>query len=231
MLIKKKQLTFKQLQKLSTNSWLKSFSLILVGAFGYWSIGQISNSSNSVVKNNIEIKYANKSLNDPGQKEANLDQSFSGHSYAIDGDSLKVADNEVRLFGIDAPEYDQKCLNANNIEYPCGLVAKKYTADLVKNQEVTCYYHVKDFYSRYLAKCYIRGVEINKELLKNGMAIIYNYQESDGEVKALEKQARDAKIGIWQGTFEDPKDYRRHHKKDHSGAAGDAAIQENKNKP
>ena len=209
----KKSLVFRSILNLGANSVFKSFGLVFLGAFGYWSINQISNNPDSISKDNIGIKYANKSLNHLNQKEQNLDHSFSGKAYAIDGDSLKVAGNEVRLFGIDAPEYNQKCLNADNIEYSCGSLAKKYASDLVKNKEVNCYYHIKDFYNRYLAKCYIDGVEINKELLKNGMAIIYSYQESDGEAKALEKQARDAKIGIWQGAFENPKDYRRHHKK------------------
>jgi endonuclease YncB( thermonuclease family) len=200
-------------KQLISKSFSKSFCLVFLGAFGYWTFSQVTSNSDSIKKNDVEIKYANKSLNYSNQKEQNLDQSFSGKAYAIDGDSLKVAGNEVRLFGIDAPEYSQKCLNSDNIEYACGLMAKKYTSDLVKNQEVTCYYHIKDFYNRYLAKCYIYGLEINKELLKNGMAIIYNYQETDGEAKALEKQARDAKIGIWQGAFEDPKDYRRTHQR------------------
>jgi endonuclease YncB( thermonuclease family) len=204
-LMKKKQLT--------SNPFLKSFSLVFIGAFGYWFISQISGNSNSVIKNNVEIKYANKYLDHSNKKEQDLDQSFSGKAYAIDGDSLMVAGNEVRLFGIDAPEYSQKCLNADNIEYPCGMMAKKYTSDLVKNKEVTCYYHIKDFYNRYLAKCYIDNIEIYKTLLKNGMAIIYSYQETDGEAKAFENQAKDSKIGIWQGAFEDPKDYRRHHKR------------------
>ena len=200
-------------KQLTSNSFVKSFCLVFLGAFGYWSVSQVINNPDSISKNDVEIKYANKYLEHSNQKLQDLDQSFSGKTYAIDGDSLMVSGHEVRLFGIDAPEYSQKCLNADNIEYACGGMAKKYTSDLVKNKEVTCYYHIKDFYNRYLAKCYIDGLEINKELLKNGMAIIYSYQETDGEAKALETQAREAKIGIWQGAFEDPKEYRRHNKR------------------
>ncbi len=204
-MIKKKQL--------ASNSFVKSFCLVFLGTFGYWAFNQVISNLDSISKNDVKIKYANKHLDHLNQKKQNLDQSFSGKAYAIDGDSLKVAGNNVRLFGIDAPEYSQKCLNADNIEYDCGIIAKKYTSDLVRNKEVMCYYRIKDFYNRYLSKCYINGLEINKELLKNGMAIIYSYQETDGEAKALEKEAREAKIGIWQGAFENPKDYRSSHKR------------------
>ena len=35
--------------------------------------------------------------------------SFSGIAKAIDGDSLVVGSYEGRLFGIDAPEFNQRC--------------------------------------------------------------------------------------------------------------------------
>jgi endonuclease YncB( thermonuclease family) len=36
-------------------------------------------------------------------------QTFSGYARSIDGDSLYVGETEVRLFGIDAPEWSQTC--------------------------------------------------------------------------------------------------------------------------
>lgn len=187
------------------------FYVIFLAAFGYLVIGQISSGDEVVNQGGVRIKYTNKSLADDSKKGQDFDQSFSGMGYAIDGDSLKIAGHEVRLFGIDAPEYSQKCLDGSGVEYSCGLMAKKFTADLIKGKEVTCYYHYKDVYNRYLAKCYVDEVEVNKELLRNGMAIIYSYSASDSDAKELEDLARDKKIGIWQGAFENPKDYRRKH--------------------
>ena len=46
----------------------------------------------------------------------------SGFGKSIDGDSLHVGDKEVRLFGIDAPEFDQTCQRASG-DWSCGAAA------------------------------------------------------------------------------------------------------------
>jgi endonuclease YncB( thermonuclease family) len=43
------------------------------------------------------------------------------------------------------------------------------------------------------------------------MALIYNFNQSDEIMRELEKSARISKIGIWQGKFQKPKDYRKSH--------------------
>jgi len=45
-------------------------------------------------------------------------QTFTGTARPIDGDSLYVGNTEVRLFGIDAPEYHQVCTRGS---LPWGL--------------------------------------------------------------------------------------------------------------
>ena len=52
---------------------------------------------------------------------------------------------------------------------------------------------------------------INEELVKNGMAVIYNFTESDKKMDELEVAAKKQKIGIWQGAFQLPKEYRKAH--------------------
>ncbi len=41
------------------------------------------------------------------------------------------------------------------------------------------------------------------------MAIVYNFTESSENLDQLEKFAKSSKIGIWQGAFELPKNYRK----------------------
>lgn len=140
-----------------------------------------------------------------------FDKKFSGKTFVIDGDSLKVAGNEVRLFGIDAPEYSQNCFDAKNNEYACGRASVAFTRKLASEKIVECVYAEKDKYDRYLGKCSVDGVSINEELVKNGMAVIYNFTESDEKMDALEISAKEQKIGIWQGAFQLPKEYRKAH--------------------
>jgi endonuclease YncB( thermonuclease family) len=149
------------------------------------------------------------------QTPLELNLTFSGITKVIDGDSIKVDGNEVRLLGLDAPEYKQTCLNADNTEYNCGQISKKFLFNLANDKETTCYYAHKDMYHRFLAKCYIGKISINEEIVKNGMAVIYDYKNSDEKMDGLELNAKTAKIGIWQGAFQLPKEYRKSHKKSH----------------
>jgi|GEM_PF-686294 len=147
--------------------------------------------------------------------EPNFKLSFHGTANPIDGDSIKVSDDsevrEVRLFGIDAPEYHQNCFDAKDKEYACGKMSQKFLVNLINNKEVICYYSKKDVYNRYLAQCELAGISINQEILKNGMAIIYDYTQSNSTMKELEKSASTNKLGIWQGKFQKPKDFRKSH--------------------
>ena len=139
----------------------------------------------------------------------NFTEKFSGKAYVLDGDSIRVSRKEVRLFGIDAPEYSQTCFNKTNIEYNCGLNSKEFLIKLIGGKKIDCFYAQKDKYDRFLAKCYLDNLSINEEIIKNGMAVVYNFTESDEVIDKLEEQAKNKKIGIWQGAFELPKNYRK----------------------
>ncbi len=140
-----------------------------------------------------------------------FDNKFSGKTFVIDGDSLKVGGKEVRLFGLDAPEYNQTCFDIKEKEYPCGQVSRQFLIKLAGGKQVECVYAEKDKYHRYLAKCFVEKTSINEELVKNGMAVIYNFTESSEKMNNLEEEARTKKIGIWQGAFQLPKEYRKQH--------------------
>lgn len=140
-----------------------------------------------------------------------FDKKFSGNGFVIDGDSIKVGRKEVRLFGIDAPEYSQTCFNSKKEEYQCGQVSRNFLTALASGKNVECVYAQKDKYDRFLSKCVVDGISINEALVKNGMAVIYNFTESDAKMDELEKAAKEEKLGIWQGAFQLPKDYRKAH--------------------
>ena len=43
---------------------------------------------------------------------------------AIDGDTLRSPNAEVRIYGVDAPELDQTCTDQNGKEWTCGRDAQ-----------------------------------------------------------------------------------------------------------
>ena len=133
-------------------------------------------------------------------------QTFQGAVRALDGDSLVVGTQEVRLFGIDAPEFDQTC-QKGGVSWSCGQIAKDKLATLVAGQRVECRGHGKDQYGRIVAVCSIGYDEINRIMVEQGWAVAYR-QFSDAYVPA-EMQAKAHRLGIWDSTFVMPNDYRR----------------------
>ena len=136
-----------------------------------------------------------------------------GIATVVDGDTIIINKNRIRLVGIDAPETKQKCLDKNYYEYLCGELSTNFLTQLINNKEVQCQYSQKDIYQRYLGICTFQNININHEMIKNGMAVIYNLKDTSDELKNLESEAQNKKIGIWQGAFQEPKQYRKTHRR------------------
>ena len=129
----------------------------------------------------------------------------------VDGDTLNLDGQKIRLAGLDAPELKQKCRHKNNIEWDCGLCAKAFLEGLISNREISCYNTGTDYYKRAISICYADSVEINKEIVKAGYAIAYvKYSKLYSED---ERFAKLHKKGIWAGTFDVPEVYRKKKKK------------------
>jgi endonuclease YncB( thermonuclease family) len=129
-----------------------------------------------------------------------------GSLQVVDGDSLRRGDTDIRLHGIDAPEYRQNCRDKHGAEYACGKQAANALRSLVGAREVSCSSIETDRYGRAVAVCRIGKLEINGEMVRLGWAVAYS-RHSFSYVR-LEAEARRAKRGIWAGSFETPEDYR-----------------------
>ncbi|MGF7073655.1 thermonuclease family protein [Mucilaginibacter sp. 3215] len=126
-----------------------------------------------------------------------------------DGDTLGLltGDNQqvtVRLAEIDCPEKSQAF----------GQAAKKFTSDLCFGKEVKLIGNEHDRYGRTVAQVVlIDGTNINYELVKNGYAWQYKAYSKNTELAALEQQAREDKLGLWQDANPTPPwDFRREKK-------------------
>ena len=132
--------------------------------------------------------------------------TFSGIGRAKDGDSLMVGEREVRLFGIDAPEWDQTCKRGGQ-DWACGQGAAEELAKLVTGRDLSCVAVNTDAYGRTVAQCTANGVDVNRAMVATGYATAYRHY-STAYVSA-EETAKAYKRGLWAGTFEMPSHYRR----------------------
>lgn len=131
-----------------------------------------------------------------------------GTGIAIDGDSIRLDSEEVRLEGIDAPEYGQSCRDAAGRDYPCGRNARQALSRLLARGAIRCVVSGRDRFDRKLALCYLGEEDLNATLVRTGHAVAYGRYDSE------EASARAARRGLWSGSFERPADYRRAHPRD-----------------
>jgi endonuclease YncB( thermonuclease family) len=128
---------------------------------------------------------------------------------SIDGDTLRAGDgSEYRLFGIDAPELHQSCTEANGKSWLCGRAAKAKLTTLINRGNVNCEARAKDRYGRTVAVCSAEGVpDLGEAMVREGYAVDLGGAAGNPYADA-EVEARDAKRGIWRGSFDRPSDWR-----------------------
>jgi endonuclease YncB( thermonuclease family) len=132
-----------------------------------------------------------------------------GKAWVIDGDTVVISDIHIRLEGIDAPEADQTCTDADGKSWPCGQTATRELRGLIGGRELTCDKRAEDRYGRTLSVCKLPdGSDVNAWLVQQGWAL------ATGFVKTYESEqdeAEAAKRGIWAGTFTPPWKWRQEH--------------------
>jgi endonuclease YncB( thermonuclease family) len=129
---------------------------------------------------------------------------ITGTARVIDGDSLVVAGIEIRLYGIDAPEYRQTCFRRGR-PWACGVDATRTLRALIANRPVGCRAREEDRYGRTVAACAVEGRDLGAAMVAGGHAVAYGAYEQE------ERAARNAGRGIWSSRFEPPAAWRAKH--------------------
>jgi endonuclease YncB( thermonuclease family) len=137
---------------------------------------------------------------------AGLIEDITGRYHVADGDSVTYNGQRVRLQGIDAPELNQTCKDANGEDYECGKDARKALRNIIGAGEIRCTVTGNDRYGRKLAYCKRGKTDINREMVRQGWAIAYSRHLTTYSL--VEADARRAKRGLWAGSFEEPQAYR-----------------------
>jgi endonuclease YncB( thermonuclease family) len=125
-----------------------------------------------------------------------------------DGNTIQLGDVTFRLDGIDAPEFDQICIDDHADPWTCGIEARDQLSKLIAGHPVRCDDLGPDRTSkkRHLGVCSVEGqtVSLNQQLLRQGLAL----SGASARFAADALSARDAKTGLWKGCFVAPREFR-----------------------
>jgi len=127
---------------------------------------------------------------------------ISGPPKVIDGDTVEVAGERIRLHGIDAPEMRQDCTGPQGLPYSCGKKSKAHLSQIIGLHELICQATKRDRYGRLIATCTTVPIQINARLVRDGWALAYRKYSPD--YQELEQQAQQEGLGLWQGSFTPP---------------------------
>ena len=109
-----------------------------------------------------------------------------------DGDTLTLLTStkdqvKIRLAGIDTPERKQ----------PFGNRAKQALAKLAFQKQALIEAETKDRYGRTVGVVFVDGLNVNHELVKQGMAWVYRKYNKDKALYELESRAKKERLGLW----------------------------------
>ena len=124
---------------------------------------------------------------------------LKGSAYITDGDTIKIKNVQIRLFGIDAPELD----------HPYGKKAKWALHKLCKGHVIRAEITDQDKYGRTVAQCFLSdGRDLSAEMVKQGLAIDWpkfsggkyrHLEPSDARKKLFLADARqNGRMHVWK---------------------------------
>lgn len=137
-------------------------------------------------------------------------KTIQGRATVIDGDTIRIKGQKIRLHGIDAPEARQTCIGNSGIRVRCGAMATRYLKRYLRAKaSVTCKFIDRDRYGRFVGDCYRRdGQSIAIAMVSTGHALDWP-RYSKGAYAHQQNRAKRNKRGIWATRFEMPWNFRR----------------------
>src|SRR5215217_6702313 len=140
---------------------------------------------------------------------------IAGRASVIDGDTIEIRGERIRLFGIDAPESGHTCLDAKGQSYRCGQKAALVLDARIGEGVVTCERKDTDRYGRVVALCRVFGEDLSAWMVGLGWALAYRAYTT--RYVPAEDLARSRGLGMWAGRFTPPWDWRTDRRRDGSG--------------
>lgn len=123
--------------------------------------------------------------------------------HVVDGETLRLQGQVVRLEGLQAPSRGETCADTAGQGFDCGVAAADRLAHLVANHALVCELHGQDVFRRPLAICEANGKILNAMLVSSGWALASSENFSEAEARA-----RQAGRGLWADGIVPPEEWR-----------------------
>jgi endonuclease YncB( thermonuclease family) len=136
-------------------------------------------------------------------------ETITGRPSIIDGDTIEISGERIRLHGIDAPESKQTC-ERDGKTWACGQDATFALAAMIERHWVECVGKDRDRYGRIIAICTRgepNGVNLNQQMVADGWAMAY--REYSMDYVNAENAAAASRRNLWQSEFQPPWEWRR----------------------
>lgn len=115
--------------------------------------------------------------------------------YVLDGDTLRVAGQTVRLAHIDAPEWEQR----SRWGVPVGEQSAQFLADLVLHRKIKVVRSGQDLYGRWPGRVWLGERDINLEMVLQGHAFAFSWRRKPPGIFVSAQAVAKAKgYGIWR---------------------------------
>ncbi len=142
-----------------------------------------------------------------------------GPAFILDGTALRIGGVLVRLAGMDAPEGPQSCsAGAGRGSYSCGIFVRGMLSNLSMGKRIFCTIERRAGDDRNFGVCGEADAPgtamrtdvptLNEQMLAAGWAVADRAFPRPGYLELQAKANRD-NVGLWQGTFLLPDEWRR----------------------
>lgn len=143
---------------------------------------------------------ASRSLSQSGKS------ALHGTASVIDGDTIEIHGQRIRLHAMDAPEARQICWKQGN-PWRCGQASAQALQERINRRPVRCEVTDKDRYGRLVARCFLGSEDLGGWLVSQGLALAAPRYGKD--YLSHEARAKERAMGMWAGTFVPPADWRK----------------------
>jgi endonuclease YncB( thermonuclease family) len=139
-------------------------------------------------------------------------EEIVGKAKLIDSKTIEIDGQQIRFWGLDAPDLDQICYTKGKQQRPyrCGPAAFQKIGKMLQNQVLTCKGDERDAEGRLVAICYTYAgkleIEVNEQLVLSGWTVSDPAQTE--RYKRFENVARRFRDGLWRSAFVMPWEWR-----------------------